>query len=251
MTEQVILGNCLDILKTKKSNSVDLIITSPPYADARKKQYGGISCDEYVDWFLPISQELLRILKPTGSFVLNIKEKCIDGERSTYVLELILALRKQGWKWVEEYIWHKKNAMCGKWKNRFRDGFERCLHFSKTLNFNMYQESVQIPAKTSTIKRMSNLNDTTDKTRLNSANKSGFGINKEHFVGKVMVNPDNVLWLSCETSNQNHPAVFPEKLPEWFVKLFSAENDIVLDPFCGSGTTGVVCKKIKSKFYRN
>ena len=119
MTIDLHCGDCLDVLKTLNDESVDLIITSPPYADARKKQYGGVSWDEYVNWVMPISAELLRVLKPTGSFVLNIKEKCVNGERSTYVLELILALRKQGWKWVEEYIWHKKNAMCGKWKNRF------------------------------------------------------------------------------------------------------------------------------------
>lgn len=107
-------GDCCEVLKTFPDHCIDLIFTSPPYADQRKKTYGGISPDQYVDWFLPISSELLRILKPTGTFILNIKEKTSNGERHTYVLELILAMRKQGWLWTEEFIWHKKNCYPGK-----------------------------------------------------------------------------------------------------------------------------------------
>ena len=90
-------------------NCIDLILTSPPYANRRKSSYGGIHPDKYVEWFLPISEQLWRVLKPTGSLVLNIKEHVKNGERQTYVLELILALRKQGWLWTEEYCWYKKN----------------------------------------------------------------------------------------------------------------------------------------------
>lgn len=115
------LGDCKDLLKKIADNSVDLIVTSPPYADQRKTTYGGIHPDKYVDWILPITKELLRVLKPTGTFILNIKEKVVDGERSTYVIELILEMRKQGWLWTEEFIWHKKNSYPGKWPNRFRD----------------------------------------------------------------------------------------------------------------------------------
>lgn len=103
----IFLGDCKEVLKKIDKNSVDLIVTSPPYADQRKDTYGGIHHDKYVDWFLPISEQLLRILKPTGTFILNIKEKVVDGERSTYVMELILAMRKQGWLWTEEFIWHR------------------------------------------------------------------------------------------------------------------------------------------------
>ena len=88
------LGDCSEELKKIPDSSVDLIVTSPPYADQRRATYGGISTDEYVSWFLPISKELLRLLKPTGTFILNIKEKVVDGERSTYVMELILEMRK-------------------------------------------------------------------------------------------------------------------------------------------------------------
>ena len=143
-TIDVYQGDCKKILKKIPNNSVDLIITSPPYADQRKNTYGGIHPNQYVTWFLPISKELLRVLKPTGTFILNIKEKVIDGERSIYVMELILAMRKQGWIWTEEFIWHKKNSYPGKWPNRFRDSWERLLQFNKEKKFNMYQEEVQI-----------------------------------------------------------------------------------------------------------
>ena len=72
-------------------------VQTPPYADQRKSTYGGIHPVQYVEWFLPISEQLLRVLKPTGTFILNIKEKVVDGERSTYVMELIIAMRKQGY----------------------------------------------------------------------------------------------------------------------------------------------------------
>jgi site-specific DNA-methyltransferase (adenine-specific) len=107
------LGDCKKNLKEFPTNSVDLIFTSPPYADQRKSSYGGIHPDKYVEWFSPISEQLLRVLKPTGTFVLNIKEKVVDGERSTYVMELILEMRKQGWFWTEEFIWHKKIPTLG------------------------------------------------------------------------------------------------------------------------------------------
>lgn len=107
------LGDCLEILTQFPDNRFDLIVTSPPYADSRTKTYGGIKPEEYVEWFLPRTQEFLRVLKPTGTFILNIKEKVVNGERHTYVLELILEMRKQGWLWTEEFIWHKKTVIQG------------------------------------------------------------------------------------------------------------------------------------------
>jgi len=138
-------GDSKEIVKLLPINSVDLIVTSPPYADQRKQTYGGIDPDNYVEWFLPISEQLLRVLKPSGTFILNIKEKVVNGERSTYVIELILRMRKQGWLWTEEFIWHKKNSYPGKWPNRFRDAWERILQFNKNRKFNMYQDEVMVP----------------------------------------------------------------------------------------------------------
>jgi site-specific DNA-methyltransferase (adenine-specific)/site-specific DNA-methyltransferase (cytosine-N4-specific) len=236
-------GDCLDVLKTLEDNSIDLIVTSPPYSDQRKSTYGGIHPDKYVEWFLPISAELLRVLKPTGSFVLNIKEKVVNGERHTYVIELILALRRQGWLWTEEYMWHKKNSFPGKWPNRLRDAWERLLHFNKDKKFNMYQDEVKIPIGDWSTKRLANLSET-DKTRDESKVGSGFGKKIENWVGKDMVLPDNVMYMATESSNKNHSAAYPEGLPEWFIKLFTQEGDVVLDPFLGSGTTSRVANRL-------
>ncbi|MDR0712961.1 MAG: site-specific DNA-methyltransferase [Bacteroidales bacterium] len=230
------LGDCKDVLEEIPDDFVDLIVTSPPYADRRKQSYGGIPPDKYVEWFLPVGRELLRVLKPDGTFILNIKEKVENGERSTYVLELILALRKQGWLWTEEFVWHKKNSYPGKWPNRFRDAWERLLQFNKTKNFKMYQDAVKIPIGDWVNERLKNLSET-DKIRDNAKNGSGFGKNISNWLGKSTVYPDNVLHLPTECNNKNHSAAFPDALPAWFIKLFTKENDIVLDPFAGSGTT--------------
>lgn len=237
------LGDSKDILKTIPDNYIDLIFTSPPYADQRKNTYGGIHPDKYVEWFLPISEQLLRVLKPTGTFVLNIKEKVVDGERSTYVMELILAMRKQGWLWTEEFIWHKKNSYPGKWPNRFRDAWERLLQFNKDKKFNMYQEEVMVPMGDWAKSRLKNLSDT-DKTRDESKVGSGFGKNISNWVDRDKAYPTNVLHLATECNNKNHSAAFPENLPEWFIKLFTKEGDTVLDPFMGSGTTNLVSQRM-------
>ncbi len=234
----VILGDCFDVLKKMAKNSVDLIITSPPYADQRKSTYGGIHPDKYVNWFLPIAGELFRVLKPTGTFILNIKEKTVNGERHTYVIELIMKMREQGWFWTEEFIWHKKNCFPGKWPNRFRDAWERLLQFNKQKNFNMYQDEVMVPMGGWAKIRLKNLSDT-DMRRDNSKVGSGFGKNISKWVGREMAYPTNVLVMATETSNKQHSAVFPRELPSWFIKLFTKEGDVILDPFLGSGTTSV------------
>jgi len=240
----LLLGDSKKMLKKLADNSVDLIVTSPPYADQRKDTYGGIHADKYVQWFLPISKEMLRVLKPTGTFVLNIKEKVIDGERSTYVMELIIAMRKQGWLWTEEFIWHKKNSFPGKWPNRFRDSWERLLQFNKTKKFAMYQEAVMVPMGNWAKSRLKNLSDT-DKVRDNSKVGSGFGKNISNWVNRDKAFPTNVLHLATECNNKNHSAAFPEELPEWFIKLFTKAGDTVLDPFMGSGTSITVAKRME------
>ena len=239
----ILQGDSAEVLKTLPDNSIDLIVTSPPYADQRKSTYGGISPDKYVEWFLPISEQLLRVLKPSGTFVLNIKEKVVEGERSTYVMELILAMRKQGWLWTEEFIWHKKNSYPGKWPNRFRDAWERLLQFNKSKKFAMYQEEVMVPMGDWAKSRLKNLSDT-DKRRDNSKVGSGFGKNISNWIDREKAYPTNVLHLATECNNKKHSAAFPEELPEWFIKLFTKEGDMVLDPFAGSGTTLFVAERM-------
>ena len=239
----IILGDSKEALKHLPDNSVDLIFTSPPYADQRKSTYGGIHPDKYVEWFLPISEELLRVLKPKGTFILNIKEKVVEGERSTYVMELNLEMKKQGWLWTEEFIWHKKNSYPGKWPNRFRDSWERLLQFNKERKFNMYQEEVMVPMGDWAKSRLKKLSDT-DKKRDESKVGSGFGKNISNWVNREMAYPTNVLHLATECNNKSHSAAFPEALPEWFIKLFTKPEDVVLDPFMGSGTTNFVSQRM-------
>ena len=244
ITTDIYCGYSKEELENLSDNTVDLIVTSPPYADQRKNTYGGIHPDHYVEWFLPISEQLHRVLKPTGTFILNIKEKVVDGERSTYVLELILAMRKQGWLWTEEFIWHKKNSYPGKWPNRFRDSWERLLQFNKCRKFTMYQDAVRIPMGEWAKSRLKNLTET-DKIRDNSRVGSGFGKNISNWIERELAYPSNVLHLATECSNKNHSAAFPEELPAWFIKLFTKEYDTVLDPFMGSGTTLIVANRMK------
>jgi len=241
---EMLQGDCLEVLKKAEDDSFDLIITSPPYADRRARTYGGIKPEQYVEWFLPRSEQFLRVLKPTGSFVLNIKEKAENGERHTYVLELILALRKQGWYWTDEYIWHKKNCYPGKWPNRFRDAWERCLHFTKSRKFKMNQESVMVPMGDWAETRLKALGKN-DVVRYDSQVGSGFGKNIANWAQRTMAYPTNVLHMATECGNKNHSAAFPRALPEWFIKLFTDEGDVVLDPFAGSGTTLEVAKELR------
>ncbi len=244
---KILLGDCGDVLKGLPDNSIDLIFTSPPYADQRKNTYGGISPDKYVAWFMPRAEQFLRVLKPTGTFILNIKERVVDGERHTYVIELILEMRRQGWLWTEEFMWHKKNSHPGKWPNRFRDNWERLIQFNKNKTFNMYQEAVMVPVGDWAKDRLAKLSQT-DLTRDESRVGSGFGKNISNWVGREMVYPNNVLHMATECYNRNHSAVFPVDLPKWFIRLFTQPGDVVLDPFVGSGTTAVAALQLSRSF---
>jgi DNA modification methylase len=243
LIDSIYHGRCEDLLPTFAADCIDLIVTSPPYADRRKGTYGGVTPENYVAWFLPIAAQLKRVLKPSGSFILNIKEPTVNGERHTYVIELILALRRQGWLWTEEYCWHKRNSYPGKWPNRFRDSWERCLHFTRERKFAMYQEAVMIPMGNWAKGRLRHLSET-DKRRDNSRVGSGFGKNVSNWLGREMVYPTNVLHLATESSNTGHSAAFPVELPAWFIKLFTQPGDLVLDPFLGSGTTALAAKQL-------
>lgn len=232
--------------------SVSLVVTSPPYADKRKNSYKGVPSEKYVKWFLPITEQLKRVLKDNGSFILNIKEHPSNGERETYVLELILEMRKQGWLWIEEYCWYKKNSFPGKWPNRFRDSWERCLHFTKSKKFKMFQDAVKVPIGDWAQKRFKSMNEN-DFIRHISKNNSHLSRNVSNWLNKKKVFPHNVLVFgeehrlylgnvvetAVDVSNKNHSAIFPIELPTWFIRLFTNENDVVLDPFLGSGTTAV------------
>ena len=241
--DNILLGDCEEVLKGIPDSCVDLIFTSPPYADQRRRTYGGIHPNQYVDWFMPKADQFFRVLKPTGTFILNIKERAVNGERHTYVIELILEMRRRGWLWTEEFMWHKKNSYPGKWPNRFRDNWERLIQFNKQRKFQMHQEAVMVPVGDWAKSRLANLSDT-DRIRDESRVGSGFGKNISNWVGREMVYPNNVIHMATESSNKNHSAVYPLGLPSWFIKLFTATNEVVLDPFIGSGSTAVAALQL-------
>lgn len=262
-TNIVYKGDCLRRLSNEykfPTRSIDLIMTSPPYSDQRKNTYGGVKSEQYVEWFMPIADQLFRVLKSNGSLILNIKENVKNGQRQTYVLELILELKKQGWLWVEEYCWYKKNSFPGKWNNRFRDSWERCLHFTKSKKFKMYQDTVKVPIGDWSKSRFKSLSQK-DFERSISITDSNFGRKVSNWLNKRKVYPHNVLVFEKEhynntnvlhfptaCNNKNHSAAYPLELPFWFIKLFSKKGDIVLDPFLGSGTTAVAASLLDRKY---
>jgi DNA modification methylase len=140
-------------------------------------------------------------------------------------------------------MWCKKNSYPGKWPNRFRDSWERLLQFNKNKRFKMFQEAVMVRMGDWARTRLRNLS-ATDKIRDESKVGSGFGKNVSNWIGRDKVYPTNVLHMATECNNKNHSAVFPESLPEWFIKLFTEEKDWVLYPFMGSGATIKAAQKL-------
>ncbi len=248
-------GDCLDVMREMPSASVDLIITSPPYAERRKDTYGGVPASEYVEWFLPRAEQMRRLLKPTGSFVLNIKEGTQDRRRETYVLELILALVKQGWRWIDEYIWAKTCTLPIGAKERFKDEWERLLHFAPgedPICFN--KDAVRIPNSQSMKNRIAGFKKHADQPRQFNSTGSKFNVSPKTFLKSYEKHgatslPGNVICSATAPSHnaQDHPAVFPEAIPSFFVRLLTREGDVVLDPFSGSGTTYRVAQRAGRK----
>lgn len=234
---KIICGDSRDVLDSL-SEKANLIVTSPPYADARKSHYESIHPNSYANWFLTFHKAFWNSLDDEGSFILNVKDKVVNGVRHRFVWETMMKLESEGWKSVDDYIWHKTNPMPGYWPNRLRDGWEYCFHLSKTNKPKMYQENVKIPIGGWTEARLSNLKGKSSM-RHNSENNSGFGRDLRNWVGKTKVLPSNVIDLPLVGKNFNHPAVYPVGLPAFFMRLFTDTDDLVIDPFGGSGTTGI------------
>lgn len=247
--KEILLGDCLELMKNIPDNSIDMVFTSPPYADRRKNTYGGISEDKYLEWFKPIAIEIKRVLKPTGSFFLNIKPHTNKGERSLYVFELVIMLKKElGFLFVEEYCW-TKNAFPGSLKGRFKNAFEPIYHFTK----NSPNEITFNPVACGTPIKEESIARTYRKQCGAPKNGSGMtGMNTTNIRNLGLARPSNVINVNNVSNQfsdkQLHPATFPEGLVEFFVKSFTNEGDVVLDPFGGSGTTGIVCKNQNRQF---
>lgn len=234
---EVICGDSRQVLSAY-AGQVDLIVTSPPYADARHNHYDSIHPDKFEEWFMTFHEAFYAALKPTGSFVLNVKDKVVNGTRHRYVWHAVEALCERGWFAIDDYLWHKTNPMPGFWPNRLRDGWEYCFHFAKSQTPYFNSDAVRKPIGDWVESRLAKLGQN-DLTRHNSVNASGFGRNISKWVGKHTVLPSNVLSLPLVGKNRGHPAVFPVDLPLFFIKLLCPPDGLVVDPFAGSGTTGI------------
>jgi site-specific DNA-methyltransferase (adenine-specific) len=203
--------------------------------------YDSISPDDYPDFILSFHDQLWRVLADEGSFVLNVKDRVVDGTRHRFVWHTIEALSKKGWLCIDDYIWIKPNAMPGYWPNRLRDEWEYCFHMTKQSKFAMYQDAVRQPIGDWAPKRLEKLTGKSNG-RHNSENDSGFGRDLRKWVGKDKVLPGNTVKVALVGKNMGHPAAYPVGLPEFFIKLFTRTGDKVLDPFAGSGSTGLAAE---------
>jgi DNA modification methylase len=246
LEEGVTWGDAGTWLPVLPKASVDLFFTSPPYADARS--YSRIHPDGYVDWFLPHARAMLRASKPSGSFILNIKNRVaksgpLRGQRHPYVYELVLALQQLGWRWVETYIWSKPNAVPGRFGPRTKDAFEYVYHFAKGRKPYFDLDAVRVPYKTpedEIIRRRLDRNG-----RRNTA--AGYGRNRAQTYEKGGADPGNVLSVP-QSYNQHygveHTAPMPEGLAEFFIKATCPPKAVVIDPFAGAATTQVVARRL-------
>jgi site-specific DNA-methyltransferase (adenine-specific) len=268
---KVVLGDCFELIKKAKDNSVDLVITSPPYSDiiSYGKNVSIKKPDDYVDWILPLFKEIHRVLKPTGSFIFNINDKVEDGYRSTFVYDLISRnSRETDLKLYDSYTWWKKNGLPNGSKKRFRNSTEFIFHFCKDAKqMKFYMDRVMEEPKNSSIDRYNydiNVYEAKDETREKKGTRkkviypqritddNGSKYDYVYREAPEKVRPENVFrFLTAGSSRDNtirHPAPFHKELPLYFINLLTDEGDIVLDPFSGIATTGVACKELNRNY---
>ncbi len=246
IAEGVTHGDAADWLPSLPGGSVDLYFTSPPYADARA--YSRIHPDRYVEWFLPFARAMYDTTSETGSLILNIKNRVANrgtlrGQRHPYVYELVLALQRMGWRWIETYIWGKPNAVPGRFGPRTKDSFEYVYHFARGPRPHFDLDAVRIPYKADAAEITRRNRDTLGRRNT----EAGFGRDRTKTYRLGGADPGNVVSVS-QTYNQHrgvaHTAAMPEGLASFFIRAASPEGGVVLDPFAGGGTTVVVARRL-------
>lgn len=248
-------GDTLELIKSIPDNSLDLIVTSPPYGLRDKKEYGNADAEVYVKWFMPFAKEFHRVLKPSGSFVLNIAGCWQLGKptRSLYHFELLLELCKM-FDLAQEFAWIKPAALPSpaQWvtvkRVRVKDALEYVWWFSKTSNPKANNRRVLQPY-TDAMKSL------LKKGYKAKSRPSGYQISDNFSKDNGGSIPPNFLTFGSQESNSYyirmckdkglkiHPARYPLKLPEFFIKFLTEEGDMVLDPFAGSNVTGEAAQK--------
>src|SRR5579871_1970060 len=225
----------------------NVAITSPPYATQREYDpssgFKPVPPEEYVEWFRAVAAGVESVLAPDGSYFLNIKAHADEGERNLYVMDLVLAHRRQwGWRFVDEFCWRKTdNGVPGGWGNRFKNAFEPIYHFCRQQQIKFRPQAVGHES-----------DDCFDYSPNNPKSTSGSGLLGTGARGSAaaqpgaddsdgrhtgVARPSNVIEVKSESSQGSHSAPFPRALVEFFVKAFTDAGDVVFDPFMGSGTT--------------
>jgi len=272
MNHTIINADCFEEIKNFADNSIDLIITSPPYSDiiSYGKNIDVKKSSEYVDWILPLFNEIYRVLKPSGSFILNINDNCSNGYRNTFIYELIYRSSKETkLKFYDTYIWHKRNGIPNGANKRFRNNTEFIFHFCKDAKqMKFYMDRVLIEPKDSYKNRFNNevvydgqgqiVEGARIKKKIKyltaSVNKTkdGYTENTNIRILPDKTRPDNVFrFATAGASRDNtikHPAPFNKELPQYFINLLTDEGDIVMDTFGGIMTSGLAAKSLNRNF---
>jgi DNA modification methylase len=243
-----VVGDCLEILKGLPAESVDLVITSPPY-DGQPKYGDGQKYDRewYEGFFLQVTAEILRTLKPHGSLVLNYRSKRRDSERGTLQYELVFWLREQGFRFAEDYIWGKPSPPPGRFNRFLKDAVEYCFHFAKSDAWQFFPENCLKPARWDVKDRERRKKLQHNYERVNEP--SGHGRRRVQ-AGPDFVRPSTLLTFEAEFSANPtaHPARFPIALPTFFMNLMTLPNQLVLDPFAGTCTTAVAAEGLNRRW---
>lgn len=238
-------GDALELLKKMESNSIDLVVTSPPYANLKKYiDNVGIHPDNYVEWFIPICEEICRVIKPTGSFILNINDKVEDRFRHPYVFDLISELHKRtDLKMFERLFWNKLKSLPN--RSRFGDRVEYVFWFVKSKDFYFNIDEMRTEYSDKSIKRMTKpLIKRYSRIEGEEKEYKDWSPNPKGALPTTLVN------ISSESKKiaDNHVAVFPQELVSYFIKGSTKEGDIILDPFMGTGTTAISSIKLNRNF---
>ena len=242
------VANCLDVLRQVPDDTFDLVMTSPPY-DGQPKYGNGerYERDWYEDTFLKISAEVLRTLKPHGSFVLNYRSRRHNGERGTLQYELVLWLREQGFKFCDDFVWGKPSPPPGRWNRHLKDGVEYCFQFAKSSDWQFFPEHCLTPARWDRrdVERRKKLAHNYERVN----EPSGQGRRRVQ-AGPDMVRPSTLIYMEPEflPNPTRHPTRFPVELPSFFIKLLTKPGQLVFDPFGGTCTTAVAAEKLERRW---
>ena len=240
----LLVADCLAILAQLPDETFDLVVTSPPY-DGQPKYGNGerYERDWYEGFFLKVAKEILRTLKPHGSFVLNYRSKRDGDERGTLQYELVFRLREQGFLFCEDFIWGKPSPPPGRFNRFLKDAVEYCLQFAKTPKWQFFPEHCLAPARWDAKDRERRKKLAHNYVRVNVPSGQG---RKRVQAGPDMVRPSTLLLFEPEFSPNptRHPARFPIELPTFFIKLMTKPGQLVFDPFAGTCTTALAAEML-------